>query len=97
MRREAHGIVKFSSRARGKLEKGDGSGYQIAEVVLQPKLVIRAAKDLERAACIVEKAEKNCLISNSIKSVVKLEPEVYHEQLPVQPCPPVSGSTTASG
>lgn len=90
-------IVKFSSKARGKLEKSDVSGYQITEIVLKPELVIGAAKDLDRAARILQKAEKNCLISNSIKSVVKLEPEVYHEQSPAAPCPPVSGSAAGSG
>lgn len=90
-------IVRLSSKATGRLEKTDGSEYQITEIVLKPDLVIRAAKDLERAARLVEKAEKNCLISNSIKSAIKLEPKVYHEQSPVHPCPPVSGSTAKSG
>ena len=41
-----------------------------------PKLVITHARDAERANRILEKAEKHCLISNSIKTETKLEPEV---------------------
>ena len=68
--------MSFASNARGKLEKNEASGYQITEVVLRPKLVVRYARDLERAARLMQKAERNCLISNSIKTVVKLEPEI---------------------
>jgi len=69
-------FVSFDCRAVGKLEKVEGIGLQMTEVIVKPKLVIRLGKDLERAQRILEKAEKNCLISNSIKSSVKLEPEL---------------------
>ena len=61
---------------RGKLEKVDGRGFIMTEVVLRPTLVLRHARDTERANRILEKAEKNCLISNSIKSDTRLEPEI---------------------
>ena len=83
-------VISFCAAATGKLEKVAGIGYQVTEVVLKPRLVIRNSHDLERAARILEKAEKNCLISNSIKTVVKLAPEIYHQQKPVYPCPSVT-------
>jgi organic hydroperoxide reductase OsmC/OhrA len=83
-------VVSFRATARGKLEKIEGSGYQITEIILKPMLVIRKSRDLERASRILEKAEKGCLISNSIKTVVKLEPEIYHAQTPTYPCPGVT-------
>lgn len=89
-------IVSFSATARGKLEKIEGLGYQMTEIILKPRLVIRSSRDLERAARIVEKAEKNCLISNSIRSTVRLEPQIYHHQLPGYPCPSVSEGTGGS-
>jgi peroxiredoxin-like protein len=82
-------IVTFRSRGKGRLEKVGGSGFQITEIILKPELVIHDAKDLDRAGRILQKAEKNCLITNSIKSAVKMEPQIYHRQLPTQPCPPV--------
>jgi len=69
-------FVSFSAKAKGKLEKLDGQGFIMTEVILRPKLMINHARDVERAGRILEKAEKNCLISNSIKSATKLEPEV---------------------
>jgi peroxiredoxin-like protein len=69
-------FVSFKADAKGKLEKIDGRGFIMTEVVLRPKLVIHHARDAERAIRILEKAEKNCLISNSIKTETKLEPEI---------------------
>src|SRR5215211_6373370 len=40
------------------------------------KLDFRNARDAERANRILEKAEKHCLISNSIKTQTKLEPDI---------------------
>lgn len=87
-------VVSFSALAEGKLEKIEGGGFQITEIVLRPRIVLRAARDLERASRIVEKAERNCFISNSIKTIVKVEPQVYHEQSPAYPCPSVPESET---
>lgn len=69
-------VAEFTCSASGKLEKAEGRGLKITEVVLHPKLVIRQPQDLERAGRLLEKAEANCLISNSINSAVKLEAQV---------------------
>jgi peroxiredoxin-like protein len=69
-------FLSFSADAKGKLEKLDGRGFIMTEIVLRPKLLISHARDAERAGRILQKAEKNCLISNSIKTETKLESEV---------------------
>jgi peroxiredoxin-like protein len=69
-------FVSFKTAAAGKLEKLEGRGFQMTEVTLRPRLIISNARDAERASRILEKAEKHCLISNSIKSAVHLEPEI---------------------
>jgi peroxiredoxin-like protein len=69
-------FVSFRADARGKLEKLDGQGFIMTEITLRPKLVIPNVRDAERAARILEKAERNCLISNSVKAEIRLEPEV---------------------
>ena len=85
-------VVSFCIGAKGKLKKVEGGGFQITEVVLKPSVVVGSARELDRAARIVEKAEKHCFVSNSIKTVVKLEPEIYTEGNPVYPgCPVVPG------
>jgi peroxiredoxin-like protein len=68
-------FLSFKSNAEGKLEK-NGHGFIMSELVLRPKLVIKAGRDAERALRILEKAEKHCLISNSIKTVTTLEPDI---------------------
>ena len=80
-------LVSFSSTAKGTLEKVPGSGYQITAIVIKPRVVIASVKDLERLPRILEKAKETCFVSNSIKSVIKLEPEVFHHQTPASPCP----------
>lgn len=79
-------IVSLACAARGKLEKTP-SGYQVTEIVVRPRVVILSAADLSRMARVVEKAKANCFISNSIKSTVKIEPEIFHRQIPATPCP----------
>jgi organic hydroperoxide reductase OsmC/OhrA len=88
-------FVSFSSTARGKLERVEGAGYQITEIGIVPRVVLRSGGDLGRTSRILEKAAKSCLISNSIKTTVKVEPEIYVNQLPVSPCPPSSSPSTA--
>jgi organic hydroperoxide reductase OsmC/OhrA len=80
-------LVSFSSTAKGKLEKVPGSSYQITEIVVKPRVVLGAANDLGRMPRVLEKAKENCFVSNSIKCVIKIEPEVFHHQTPASPCP----------
>jgi organic hydroperoxide reductase OsmC/OhrA len=80
-------LFSFSSTAKGRLEKVPGSNYQITEIVVKPRVVISSVEDLGRIGRVVEKAKENCFISNSIKGTVKLEPQIYHRQIPTSPCP----------
>lgn len=80
-------LVSFNSTAKGKLEKVQGAGYQITEIVLAPRVVLASADDVERAGRILEKAKENCFVSNSIKSRIKLEAAVFHRQTETSPCP----------
>jgi peroxiredoxin-like protein len=80
-------LVSFTSTAKGKLEKVAGSGYQITEIVVKPTIVIASFEDLGRIPRILEKAKENCFISSSIKSNVKLEPQIYQRQTQTSPCP----------
>ncbi|HEX3074662.1 MAG TPA: OsmC family protein [Ignavibacteriales bacterium] len=65
----------FSCGAKGKLEKVEGK-FMISEIELAPKIKVKNDADRERALRIIEKAEHNCLISNSMKSKIILNPEI---------------------
>lgn len=66
---------EYTSQAEGTLEKAEGA-FQMTEIVLRPRVVVASADLVERTQRIVEKAEKHCLISNSMKTKVRLEAEV---------------------
>jgi organic hydroperoxide reductase OsmC/OhrA len=70
-------FVRFSSSAVGKLEKVEGSGHEITEIVLKPTIILRDIRDADRAARLFEKAEGKCLILKSIKTIVRLQPEFH--------------------
>jgi peroxiredoxin-like protein len=69
-------FLKFKSQAEGTLENVEGEGLMITHITLRPRLVVKHSRDAERALRIFQKAEKHCLISNSIRSETKLEPQV---------------------
>ena len=68
----------FESKAIGKLELIDGK-YIMSEVVLKPVVILSNEEDREKALKVLHKSEAACLISNSVKSKIILEPEVKVE------------------
>jgi len=59
----------------------------MTEIIIKPRVVIESAQDLLRTTKVLEKAKENCFVTNSIKSGVKIEPEVFHRQTQTSPCP----------
>ncbi len=68
-------FVSFQCSSKGKLEQRDGK-FLMTEVSLFPVVTVRSEQDRERALRVLQKSEANCLISNSIKSVVTMSPVV---------------------
>jgi len=68
-------FTTFSCNAKGKLEQIDGK-FLMTEVLLEPTVVIPNEKDKERAERILQKSEVACLISNSIKAKVLMQPNI---------------------
>lgn len=71
---ERAGLVfaSYESEAEGKLELVDGK-FQFTAITLKPVITLPAGGDAARAKELIEKAEANCLISNSMKAKVSLE------------------------
>jgi len=65
-------FVSLDCKAVGLLEQPEGK-FMVTTVLLKPILVITDEHQAERAMRVLEKTEKACLISNSIKSTVKLD------------------------
>ncbi len=68
-------FISYSCDGTGKLERVDGK-FMISEIELKPRIIVREEKDIERAERIIEKSENACLISNSIKTKIILNPEI---------------------
>jgi peroxiredoxin-like protein len=73
---QARGLTPaaYESDAEGLLESVEGK-FRITEVTVRPHITINEEGDLDRAREIIERAETECFISNSVKSKVKIVAE----------------------
>ncbi|MCX6216797.1 OsmC family protein [Spirosoma sp.] len=65
----------FDCSAIGKLERVDNR-LQITDVALTPKLLLTDESDLEKAQQVLQKTQKECLITNSIRAQVTIQPTI---------------------
>lgn len=68
-------FTHFSVRSQGVLEQVEGK-FLMTKVLLFPKVTIAHEKDRERTERILQKSEAACLISNSVKAKIEMEPKV---------------------
>lgn len=62
-------------RATGTADRQDGV-LRFTEIVLRPKLTLPAGADRDRALRALDKSERSCLVSASLSTPIRLEPEV---------------------
>ncbi len=68
-------FAAYESSAVGTLEQA-GKGYEFTSVVVSVKLKVGDESAISRAERLLQKAEQNCFISNSLKAAVAVESEV---------------------
>lgn len=68
-------FLSYKSDAEGVLEIIDNS-FMFSEIKIRPLLAVKKDSDINKAKDLIELSEKNCLISNSIKSKVNVIPEI---------------------
>lgn len=71
-------FIDFECSSDGILEKVEGK-YLMTQVIIKPVLTISDPNDTEKAERILQKSEKACLISNSIKTDVLVHPTFKFE------------------
>ena len=59
----------------GTVDRADGA-LRFTGIVLRPRLTLGPGADRERALRVLEKAEKACLVSASLATPIRLEPEI---------------------
>ncbi|KQB44275.1 OsmC family protein [Flavobacterium daejeonense] len=70
----------FKCNSKGKIEQIDGK-FLMTEIILEPTLEINSENDLAKAQKVLAKSEAACLISNSIKSKVAMNPRVIISEI----------------
>jgi len=65
----------YESTAEGRLELVEGK-FQFTTITIRPSITLKAGGDVVQAKELIEKAERNCLISNSMKATITLEPVI---------------------
>jgi organic hydroperoxide reductase OsmC/OhrA len=68
-------FTRLELEAVGTVGRIDGV-TRFTEIVLRPKLTVPAGANRERLVQIMEKAEKTCLVSASLSTPLRLEPEI---------------------
>ncbi len=64
---------RYESEAEGLLEFLDGR-FVFTKIVVRPRVTLKPGSDSKQAEEILRKADRNCLVSNSIRTEVLLEP-----------------------
>ncbi len=68
-------FVSLVLDAEGTVDRQDGV-TRFTEIVLRPRLRLAAGADVDRARRILDKAERACLVSASLSTPIRLEPEI---------------------
>jgi peroxiredoxin-like protein len=68
-------FVALDLSSEGTVDRQDGV-TRFTEIVLRPRLTITAGIDRDRALWVLQKSEKTCLVSASLSTPVRLEPEL---------------------
>lgn len=68
-------FLSYESEAEGVLERVEDQ-FLFSEIKVTPKIVVESNTQLQKAKELIGLAEKNCLISNSIKAKVEVIPEI---------------------
>ena len=66
-------FTSYHCEAEGRLELVEGK-FQVTVITLRPQIALQSGSDAAKAKELIEKAEANCLISNSMKTRIALEP-----------------------
>jgi organic hydroperoxide reductase OsmC/OhrA len=67
-------VASYRSEAEGRLEKGDGPGLRFTEITMRPSIELRKIEQQALAQRVMEKAEKTCLVANSMLTTIRVEP-----------------------
>ena len=68
-------FLSYESEAEGTLER-IGNQFMFSGIEVKPKIKVKSSSQVEKVKELIQLSEKNCLISNSIKTRVEVIPEI---------------------
>lgn len=68
-------FTAYQCEAEGRVELVEGK-FQVTVITLRPHITLSSGDDANKARELIEKAEANCLVSNSMKTRIALEPVI---------------------
>jgi peroxiredoxin-like protein len=71
-------FISLELATEGTVDRREG-GLRYTEIVLRPRLLVPAGTDQQRASRVLEKAKTACLVSSSLSTPIRLEPELATE------------------
>ena len=74
-------VIDYIDEATGIMEESSQNGGQFKEVILNPKVIISADSNINKANQLHEKAHKMCFIANSVNFSVKHNPLCNFQEL----------------
>ncbi len=66
-------LVGYRAQAEGRLEKIQGQGYRMTEIVIQPVATVQSEEDIALAQRLLEKAERVCIVANALKIPLRVD------------------------
>ncbi len=72
-------VLAYKDNATGMMQENPDHSGQFSEVVLRPRVTIRAGDDGELAHRLHEQAARMCFIARSVAFPVRHEPQIVHE------------------
>ena len=73
--RRSIAIISYSSHANGVLEFVDGD-YRFTRIVIFPTIVVEDSESEKEVHAILRDAQQHCLVTNSIDSIVEVNPTI---------------------
>ncbi len=69
-------LIEYNSTIFGKMKKGENGFFLFTEIIISPNIVVNEEREIERASRLLNKAEKICPISNSLKSKIVINSKI---------------------
>jgi len=74
--REGLTLIGYHADAEGRLERVPGTGFRFAEIIIRPMVMVESEEGVAVARRLLEKAERACIVANSLKTPVRVEAQV---------------------